>query len=456
MRTTKTIRLTAAVRCFLWLMALMTLASSCSENDSVEAPNNDYCYIKSVTLGNIKRKTRTLNTSFTGSYYAMTIDQRTGAIENRDSLPYGSQLDRVVISIAFDGSMLAYSDIGTENWTAYNATDSLDLTKPLQLKLTSNDKNSERIYTLKVNVHQQEGDSISWNMCESEEAFAEMTDLKAFALNDKLMVLGKKTEGIVLLERSGIEAQGTWEEAETNLPAETDVQTLRQQGLNLYLSTSDGKVLTSTDAKEWTQAGAYTAANLTLFEKTEDFFYAISEGKLLSSANGTDWKEEALDTEATMLPQANFRALTTEQDNGNRRIILVGHREDSDHAVVWSKMWNDNEPEADAQWIYYPISPDNTIPCPQLYYFNLLPYDGNLIAFGGASADGTRQALAAIFVSRDYGITWRPSTEIRLPAELEGTEECITSTVDENNFIWIITNTQVWRGRLNRLGFAQQ
>ena len=68
----------------------------------------------------------------------------------------------------------------------------------------------------------------------------------------------------------------------------------------------------------------------------------------------------------------------------------------------------------------------------------------------------SHKALDAMYVSQDYGITWRPSTDIHLPVELKGADGCITSTVDENYFIWIITNAQVWRGRLNRLGFVQQ
>ncbi len=88
---------------------------------------------------------------------------------------------------------------------------------------------------------------------------------------------------------------------------------------------------------------------------------------------------------------------------------MVGQREESEHAVVWNKMWNDSETEQTAEWIYFPISPDNTIPCPRLNHLNLLPYDGKCFAFGGASTDGTHEALDVLYVSQDYGITWRPS-----------------------------------------------
>ena len=443
----------------LLLLALVLLASSCSEKDNVVSTSNDYCYISSVILGNVKRKVQNTNVTFSAVDYEMTINQRTNNIENRDSLPYGSQLSRVIATIHFDGSTLAYREKGSNSeWTSYNATDSLDLTKPLELFLTSNDNQSSRIYTLKVNVHQQEGDSLFWKQCDNNVAeLTDMTDMKAFVLKDKLFVLGQKASGITLAERSSTEAEGEWTETPvTDLPATTDIQTLRQYEDMLYLSTNDGSIFSSADAKGWRQEGSTYSAPLKLVEKTEKYYYAISEGKILRSADASTWEEESLDTDATMLPTTDIRALSAEQANGNNRIILVGQSENSDNAVVWNKMWNDSEQEENAEWIYFPITHDNNIPCPRLEYLNLLPYDGKCIAFGGASIDNSKKALETMYVSQDYGITWRPDKEHRMPVELKGIEGCITSTVDENYFIWIITNAQVWRGRLNRLGFAQQ
>ena len=443
----------------LLLLALVLLASSCSEKDNVVSTSNDYCYISSVILGNVKRKVQNTNVTFSAVDYEMTINQRTNNIENRDSLPYGSQLSRVIATIHFDGSTLAYREKGSNSeWTSYNATDSLDLTKPLELFLTSNDNQSSRIYTLKVNVHQQEGDSLFWKQCDNNVAeLTDMTDMKAFVLKDKLFVLGQKTSGITLAERSSTEAEGEWTETPvTDLPATTDIQTLRQYEDMLYLSTNDGSIFSSADAKGWRQEGSTYSAPLKLVEKTEKYYYAISEGKILRSADASTWEEESLDTDATMLPTTDIRALSAEQANGNNRIILVGQSENSDNAVVWNKMWNDSEQEENAEWIYFPITHDNNIPCPRLEYLNLLSYDGKCIAFGGASIDNSKKALETMYVSQDYGITWRPDKEHRMPVELKGIEGCITSTVDENYFIWIITNAQVWRGRLNRLGFAQQ
>ena len=463
--------------CWLLLLpALTMLASSCSGSSDAVVESNDYCYIKSVALGTVKRKLdirdrqggliRTTNSTFTGSSYAMTIDHRNGIIENRDSLPFGSQLDAVLATITFDGSVLTYRQKGSEAWTAYNATDSLDLTRPLELLLTSNDNQSSRTYTFKVNVHQQEGDSLYWELQQDEvEPLADLTDMKAFFLDDQLMVIGKsRDERLFSLSLSPASPKSSPKgkdfpppfREEMGVGFEADVQSLRQHDGMLYLSTSDGRILSSSDATTWQQVGSAYPGPLTLVEKTDDFFYAISEGKMLRSTDASPWEEDQLDSDPLLLPSADIRALTLQQANGNSRIVMVGKSESSLGAVVWNKMWNESEKEDKAMWVFFPWSQDNTIPCPKLEHFNLLAYDGKCIAFGGASADQSHKALDALYISQDYGITWRPSTELHLPFELEGTEDCVASAVDEDNFIWIITNAQVWRGRLNRLGFAQQ
>ena len=454
---------TMNIRGLLLLLVLPLIAISCAKDDDDGSSSNGYCYIKSVTLGNIQRQVGDLSTTFSGSYYEMTINLREGTIENCDSLPYGSLLSSVAANITFEGSSLQYrAKYGDGQWTSYNSTDSLNLTQPLELYLTSGDSKSSRTYTLKVNVHKQEGDSIYWKQCEEigTEHITGLTDMKAFVKNDKLMVLGKKGTDFLLAERSGLDARGSWKEtAVTGLPSGADPQTLRQHEGTFYLSAASGEIFSSTNATDWQQTGTTLSAGLTLIEKTDKFFYAISESKLLRSADASTWEEDKLDSETSLLPTANIRALTVKQANGSRRIVMVGQKDsETKHDVVWNKMWNDGwkSYEEDATWIYFLVTPDNIVPCPNLQYFNLLAYDGKCIAFGGASADGKHVALDVMHVSQDYGLTWRPSGLIRMPSALRGVEGCIASTVDENNFIWIITNSQVWRGRLNKLGFAQR
>ena len=56
-------------------------------------------------------------------------------------------------------------------------------------------------------------------------------------------------------------------------------------------------------------------------------------------------------------------------------------------------------------------------------------------------------------ISRDGGISWRKAKAHTVPADAANFTT-FTSTVDSSNFIWIIGNGKVWRGRLNRLGWT--
>ena len=69
-------------RWYLLLLALPLLAASCSKDNSVVSTSNDYCYIKSVMLGTVKRQVGTISTSFVGSYYEMTVNLRGPVIVN--------------------------------------------------------------------------------------------------------------------------------------------------------------------------------------------------------------------------------------------------------------------------------------------------------------------------------------------------------------------------------------
>jgi hypothetical protein len=82
-------------------------------------------------------------------------------------------------------------------------------------------------------------------------------------------------------------------------------------------------------------------------------------------------------------------------------------------------------------------------------------YDNMLMIAGGKSKDGEIDALERFYVSQDNGLTWWRLHTIIPPADLHGAEGYIASTVDGNNFIWLIARGKVYRGRLNRLGYER-
>ena len=85
-----------------------------------------------------------------------------------------------------------------------------------------------------------------------------------------------------------------------------------------------------------------------------------------------------------------------------------------------------------------------------------MSYDKQLVALGGPSVDGTYKALEELYVSPDNGITWKKDPVYTLPESIANSSAAFTASTDDDNHIWLIVGGEVWKGRLNRLGFAQQ
>ena len=73
------------------------------------------------------------------------------------------------------------------------------------------------------------------------------------------------------------------------------------------------------------------------------------------------------------------------------------------------------------------------------------------------------QAFVQFYTSKDNGISWEavkknlafPNEFKTIYEQAEGNYSCV---VDNNNFIWIMWSKtgEVWRGRINKLGFIKQ
>lgn len=67
-----------------------------------------------------------------------------------------------------------------------------------------------------------------------------------------------------------------------------------------------------------------------------------------------------------------------------------------------------------------------------------------------------------MYESVDGGISWHPRTDkVMLPEEFLGRTSKFSYLIDDDNFIWIFwspsaqtgNKTEVWKGKINRLGF---
>lgn len=445
------------------LICAVFVLFSCSKEEETILSND--CYISSFSLGNIKRLVHVTTTAgndssyyatYNGSYYTMVIDQRNNTISNRDSLPINSVTNAILVTASGSGTIIyRYSNESGENWLSYSSSDSIDFTRPIIFRVISADGSATRDYSVKVNVHQQDGESFTWQEMKNDATWANASQIKSFVWNDKIYVLSQSSTQTRLYS-SALTDGKTWAEETLNGCNNMILNTLTSFNGKLFMSCTDGSIITSADGANWTIYA--TDCNVTLLTANDRSIYGLQNGTIVRSADALQWTEETLDDDADKLPTQDIAAISYTQENGIERILMIGNRDteiftEDTAAVVWSKNISPYQEEG-YKWAYFPWSIYDKNVCPQLKSLTLVEYDHALLALGGASLNGSsHQSLDNLYVSYDNGISWITDTTFELPEGLKNTSEPITAVTDRDYNLWIFASNKIWKGRLNKLSF---
>ena len=261
---------------------------------------------------------------------------------------------------------------------------------PRTVHIYSSDGTNHNTYTIKINVHQEEGDTFSWQQ-----------------MGPEYLIDGP------------------------------DATTYYQQ---------DGSRLIG-----WSTTELY---RLTL------------DKRLLVSRNGGDtWEEELLDEDASMLPVQDICIISYPANlaDSTDYVLMVGNRSLSEYpqesiAMVWRKIVDYSVDGPKGHWTYMEHASDTTMALPRLENLRIVKYDDGVLALGGAGIGGcTTAPYTQFYQSRDNGITWKYNARYQLPAGFDTSASYVQMRTDENNFLWLYSTgtNQVWRGRLNRLGWEK-
>lgn len=156
------------------LIASMTTA--CFNDTATDITANNDLAITSMALGTLKRTVKTYNsvtkkdstyesTLSCSTLYPLTIDQLNNRIYNVDSLPYGVDASRTVMSsyvVTTGTTGIRRLDDPSQD-TLYTSTDTTDFSVPRVLNLYGEDGISRRSYEVDIRVHKQTTDSVNWD-----------------------------------------------------------------------------------------------------------------------------------------------------------------------------------------------------------------------------------------------------------------------------------------------------
>lgn len=445
--------------CCLALCAVMF--TSCLGDDDDNITYYDDTAITAFSLGTLKYNKRVnadsvTNTTLDCSSYKFYIDQQNRTIYNTDSLPVGVDVSKVICTITTKNSgTVILRDNDSDTLFYWSSSDSVDFTQP-RLFRVYNYTGAYREYTVSVNVHQQYGDTLTWSNLATVSGLSANNNMRFYATSDYLFLLGKSVS-YMASRNNAI----TW----TQISQELDNLAYNNAAVlndTLYVL-SNGKLLTTYDGQSWNESETSISH---LFGASSVKLYALdANGKIASSEDGSDWTEEDLDGDSTMMPvnDASLCYMQLPTNDDTYRLLLAGNRNYSlgdTTAVVWGKIEETNEGSDNQAWSFYKFDANNPYPLPALYDLQMINYDNSFMAMGGYSTtqlnSGT-QTAHGFYRSSDNGVTWQEDTTMTLPTGFTPFHP-FALTADKDNYLWIAdaTTGTIWRGRINRLGWADE
>lgn len=193
-----------------------------------------------------------------------TIDLNGAKIYNADSLPYGTKIDQLKVSLSADASAItAYSpkegsteveeiDLLTNSGSQINFS-----MGEVRVKIVSYDGVNSRDYYINVNVHKVEPDSLYWSELACKElpsALATPSVQKSVKFNDKAYCL-TSGGGSYSMAVSDDPFDYSWTSENVVFPQAVDVRSLTATADALYILATDGSLLSSTDGTTWSATG---------------------------------------------------------------------------------------------------------------------------------------------------------------------------------------------------------
>lgn len=466
------------------LFAATSIMTSCLDNDVEQITYTSETSITGFSLGTLHidrvgkdkdGKDSAYVDTLDCSNYPFTINQLTREIENKDSLPYGTHIDKVITNVTYDAGILVYKPKGAEKDTLWTSTDSIDFSgdtyctstnknSPIEFKVWTYSNAIGQAYKVKINVHQQVPDTIAWKKFDNSFSNRNLSKQKAVYANGKVYVFGENAGTHIEYSDVSNDNPKPWVKITDKVPAGIDTYSATACAGYIYFLAGTNKQLYKLDvnSNEITSVGTETFEMLIGGNDIKSELYAVKEGEKGRKSGiykENTWTEDA--NPFTQFPAGKpfFSNTTTASYNSDitTTIALCNSTTANDTAaLVFNRISSDNKWEKRMQ----------NLPLPNLENVTMIYYDGKLYAFGGGY--GEIKPFSQFYCSTDNGLCWRPVTEcMAFPAEFSElytahskNYSCAVTPKLENetyrgNFIWIVwKDGSICRGRINRLGFT--
>ncbi|MEG1616752.1 MAG: DUF6242 domain-containing protein [Bacteroidales bacterium] len=457
---------------FLALSLLGLGFGSCSD-DSIENDKTEYtdALVTSFNLANNDSVMSDLASVF------FTIDQYgqkdaegnlVGQIFNADSLPVGSKTDRLLAEISFSApeSVTLYTASDTME---YSATDSIDFSSPVLMKVVAANGINTKYYNIKVNVHQVIGDTIEWKQYVANPLAdaGVIRQQKAVSFSGDLYWYVQNATAYALYTAPQSDLK-SWTKGAVAVPAGSEpvLSSLKSFSNSLYMVSAQGELIGSSDGTNWNvSSNAFVFKNLigvlSGVNGAKDQLIAIVDNSGVStfaySTDAVNWTLNGI--VPADFPVKGFSDAVQYFGGTLQRIVIVGGQtaDGSLTASTWS--YDGVNPWAEFKQKYLPAVQGAT-----LITYQTDPRYANtfwMLIGGETATTGNGTFTPSIYYSYDKGVSWkRVSDNLSFPKAYAARAFC-SVYVGSDYYINLLGGlnaegeiNQIWRGRLNQLAFT--
>ncbi|MCD8042257.1 MAG: DUF6242 domain-containing protein [Tannerellaceae bacterium] len=401
------------------------------------------------------------NDSISGlSDVVFVIDQLEGLIYNPDSMDFGTEIDeKVLASITFTSyvssiELYPRATGDTVFWTGSTENDSIDFTKPVDIKTVAMDGLTTKRYVAELNIHTVLPDTMAWNLFQEKTVTGTISEQKVLAFNDgflKYSKIGNTWD----VDYATFDKPKDWQSVSGGLGLPVKVDHIIQMGSLLYAPDFAGNIFMSSTGADWAQLMSPDV-------RLSSFLGLLDDNTLCATgwvSGETDLRFVTLDSNMNLtkgelvpadFPLEELNRITYGITNTPALLVLGGTRDGEFIPTVW----NTNN---GLYWEAY-----QNINFPYRRGAAITKYDDKLYLIGGFDEDG--KSSRDIFISQNRGVAWNESgTLVALPEEFVA-RGFVSVVVDGEQYMYLFggkatisgnVRDESWKGRINRLGFAK-
>lgn len=390
----------------------------------------------SDTLKKDDGKDSVIITKLKGKDILFQIDQKKRLIYPVDSLPYGTDISRVLVDqITADTPFILIekeNEKGELADTTWIKTDSVDFRKPVKFTVMTYGMEKGFPYIVSMNVHKVVPDTMSWSRMDCDLDFKSLeAGHRSVISKGRLFTADGKN-----IASCSLDNPSQW----TSLPLVADASSLTACGDKLFII-KDGQLFSSLAASDWEAVAALPELKSIIASTGRYISCITSDGRLGDyDTTSEEWIETASIPEGFPLENSIYVSYPLPTNHKLVNTVVMSHDKEGKTCRTFARI--------DTEKWYETTTSKYT--CPAFHSQALIYYDGRLLSFG------TEEGLLSPYMASVDGFTWKKVIkELCFPEELIGKTTEMSYAVDEEHHLWLVTNQGVWRGRINRLSFEK-